>query len=214
MAKRALTTKGVEALKSHPEKRLEKPDAALPGLYLVVQPSGVKSWALRYRFAGKPAKLTLGRWPLVGLAEARAAATEALDKLAQGRNPAAEQRAAKAARLEAQLSERNKIKTLVEQFDREHLSTIESGRAARATGPICATRMGRARRPFHHPARRARPSRSHQGRRAGGDRKPRAQPPRDVLQLVRCAGHSNRLACAGGEARRQGAEPRAGAVRR
>jgi hypothetical protein len=29
------------------------------GLYLIVQPSGRKSWAIRYRFAGKPKKLTL-----------------------------------------------------------------------------------------------------------------------------------------------------------
>jgi integrase len=132
MAKKALTAKFVEALKPHPTKRREVPDAALPGLYLVVQSSGTKSWALRYRFAGKPAKLTLGRWPLVGLAEARAAATEALDMLAKGRNPAAEKRATKAARLEAQLSERDKIKTLVEQFDQRHLSGIKSGRAVRA----------------------------------------------------------------------------------
>jgi integrase len=68
---------------------------------------------------------------MMGLAEARAAATEAFDKIAQGRNPAAEKKAAKAARLEAQLSERDKVKTLVEQFDREHLSTIESGRIVR-----------------------------------------------------------------------------------
>jgi integrase len=132
MAKRALTTKAVEALKPHPTKRIEKPDAALPGLYLVVQPSGAKSWAVRYRFAGRPAKLTLGRWPVMKLAEARAAATEALDMLAKGRDPAAEKKAAKAARLEAQLAERDKVKTLVEQFDQRHLSSIKSGRAVRA----------------------------------------------------------------------------------
>ncbi|SOC09634.1 Arm DNA-binding domain-containing protein [Rhodobacter maris] len=58
MAK-ALTTKAVEAAKPDPAKRYEVPDPALSGLYLVVQSSGVKSWALRYRFGGKPAKLTL-----------------------------------------------------------------------------------------------------------------------------------------------------------
>src|SRR5690606_17596072 len=73
MAK-ALTTKAVEAQKPDPDRRLEIPDPALSGLYLVVQPSGAKSWALRYRFGGKPAKLTLGRWPIMGVADARAAA--------------------------------------------------------------------------------------------------------------------------------------------
>jgi Arm domain-containing DNA-binding protein len=40
--------------------RQEVPDPGCKGLYLVVQPTGVKSWAIRYRFAGKPQKLTLG----------------------------------------------------------------------------------------------------------------------------------------------------------
>ncbi len=70
---RALTTKAVEAVKADGGRR-EIPDPALFGLYLVVQPSGVKSWALRYRYAAKPKKLTLGRWPVMGLADARAAA--------------------------------------------------------------------------------------------------------------------------------------------
>ena len=70
MAK-AFTSKSVEALKPDPIKRLELPDAAMSGLYLVVQPSGAKTWALRYRHAGKPAKLTLGKWPVMGVADAR-----------------------------------------------------------------------------------------------------------------------------------------------
>ena len=59
--RRALTTKTVEAIKPDPKQRCEIPDQALSGLYLVVQPSGAKSWALRYRYAGNPKKLTLGR---------------------------------------------------------------------------------------------------------------------------------------------------------
>ncbi len=66
MAK-ALTTKSVEAMKTNPEKRLEVADAGLKGLYLIIQKGGAKGWALRYRFAGKPAKLTLGHWPVMGL---------------------------------------------------------------------------------------------------------------------------------------------------
>jgi hypothetical protein len=40
--------------------RTEIPDRGCPGLYLVVQSSRAKSWALRYRFKGKSKKLTLG----------------------------------------------------------------------------------------------------------------------------------------------------------
>lgn len=124
---RALTTKVVEAAKPDPAKRYEIPDPALSGLYLVVQSSGVKSWALRYRFGGKPAKLTLGRWPLMGVADARAAATEALNKIELGKNPAVEKRATKAAKLEAQLSERDKVKTLLGQYEKRHLKGLKSG---------------------------------------------------------------------------------------
>ncbi len=125
MAK-ALTTKTIEAAKPANSRR-EIPDPALSGLYLVVQSSGVKSWALRYRYSGKPKKLTLGRWPIMGLADARAAASEAREAVERGDDPSAAKKATKAARLEAQLSERDKIKTLVEQFGKRHLSTLKSG---------------------------------------------------------------------------------------
>jgi integrase len=130
MAK-ALTTKAIEAAKPDPEKRREVPDPALSGLYLVIQPSGAKSWALRYRFGGKPAKLTLGRWPLMGLAEARTAASEALEKIERGKNPAVEKKASKAARIEAQLADRDKIKSLVGEFHKRHLSRLRSGAVVR-----------------------------------------------------------------------------------
>jgi hypothetical protein len=49
-------------LKLRPAKdRLEIPDGGCLGLYLVIQPSGSKVWALRYRRPdGRPAKLVLG----------------------------------------------------------------------------------------------------------------------------------------------------------
>ncbi|RKF16906.1 site-specific integrase [Roseovarius spongiae] len=123
---RALTTKTIEAVKPG-ENRREIPDPALSGLYLVIQPSGVKSWALRYRYAGKPKKLTLGRWPVMGLADARAAASDAIEAVDHGNDPSAAKKRTKAARMEAQLSERDKIKTLMERYGRRHLSTLKSG---------------------------------------------------------------------------------------
>ena len=88
MAK-ALTAKSIETIKPG-TARQEVPDARTPGLYLVVQPSGVKSWAVRYRHDGKPRKLTLDRYPRLGLAAAaREAANAALTKAASGHDPAA-----------------------------------------------------------------------------------------------------------------------------
>jgi integrase len=40
--------------------RREIPDGGCGGLYLVIQPSGAKSWCTRFRFRGAPRKLTLG----------------------------------------------------------------------------------------------------------------------------------------------------------
>jgi hypothetical protein len=76
MGARKLTQLRVDSAKAGTDqngthKRTEIPDAVCRGLYLIVQPSGVKSWAVRYRCAsdGKPCKLTLDRtddgwaWP-------------------------------------------------------------------------------------------------------------------------------------------------------
>ena len=111
MAK-ALTVLTVERAKSDPERRLEIPDGALPGLYLVVQPSGAKSWALRYRNAGKPRKLTLGAFPGIGLVAARDLATTAIRANAEGRDPGQEKREA---RQEA-AAERDSFEAIAAQF--------------------------------------------------------------------------------------------------
>ena len=124
---RALTVKAVEAMKADPAKRREVPDPALSGLYLVIQPSGAKSWALRYRYGGKPKKLTLGKWPVMCVAEARAAASDAIDAVVRGTDPGAAKQRAKADRRDAELSERDKIKTLVALYGKRHLSTLKSG---------------------------------------------------------------------------------------
>jgi hypothetical protein len=57
---KTLTDAAVRKGKAAKDRR-EIADAACPGLYLVIQPSGAKSWALRYRRPeGRTAKLVLG----------------------------------------------------------------------------------------------------------------------------------------------------------
>ena len=92
MAKK-LTAKTIENLRPRPQRR-EISDGG-SGLWLVLQPSGAKSWAVRYRYDGRPAKLTLGSWPALTLAAARKNAADALHELAQGRDPVATRKAAK-----------------------------------------------------------------------------------------------------------------------
>src|SRR5262249_42478676 len=89
---RKLTAKTIENLRPGPRRR-EISDGG-SGLWLVMQPSGRRSWAVRYRFAGRPAKLTLGGWPALTLAAARKGAADALHELAQGHDPAAARKAA------------------------------------------------------------------------------------------------------------------------
>lgn len=84
MRKNVLKSRSVESIKPNPDRRIEVPDGIVPGLYIVVQPGGKKSWALRYRYHGKPAKLTLGRYPAIGLADARGKARAELEKLDLG----------------------------------------------------------------------------------------------------------------------------------
>jgi integrase len=85
MAKK-LTTKAIENLKPGLQRR-EISDHA-NGLFLLSQPSGARSFAVRYRYAGKPIKMTIGQWPAITLADARKAAADAQHELARGNNPA------------------------------------------------------------------------------------------------------------------------------
>lgn len=133
------TPKGVEAIRPDPAKRLELPDAGCTGLYLVIQPTGAKSWALRYRFDGKPAKATLGRWPIMSLAAARGAAADALEQVASGNDPAAQKKAAKAEAIEAArlaadptLGDRDMVKAVIDLFMKRHAS--RNRRAADVAG--------------------------------------------------------------------------------
>ncbi len=96
MAK-ALTQVSIDNIKPGPDRR-EVPDGKESGLYLVIQPTGRMAWALRYRVGGKPRKLTIGAYPAIGLAKARAEAIKAKSTLADGNDPAAIKRASKSAK--------------------------------------------------------------------------------------------------------------------
>jgi integrase len=85
---RGLTALKVENAKAG-DQRKEIADPGKPGLYLVIQPSGKKSWAVRYRRQAdkEPRKYTIDGFP--SLAVARKLAQDVLDKVAEGEDPAA-----------------------------------------------------------------------------------------------------------------------------
>jgi integrase len=102
MAK-GLTDISIRNLKAGSVRR-EIPDPGARSLYVVVQPSGRKSFAIRYRLHGKSVKLTLT--PGITLAAARKAAAVAMYEVSQGRDPAAERR------MQREKAERSKADTL------------------------------------------------------------------------------------------------------
>jgi integrase len=87
--RRGLTIRAIETMRPGSCRR-EIPDHALPGLYFLVQPSGAKSWAVRYRHAGQTRKFTLGSYPVIDLKTARELGAKALRVVAEGRDPGRE----------------------------------------------------------------------------------------------------------------------------
>ncbi|MFO1520463.1 MAG: integrase arm-type DNA-binding domain-containing protein [Kiritimatiellia bacterium] len=121
MAK-VLTAKAVEAAKPGSVRR-EIPDGGT-GLYLVVQPTGARSWAYRFRVGGKPKKLTLGAYPLLGLSAAREAARQAADSVERGQDPAAGKRQAR------EEAPKLTVAAQVAEYHKRHLSGLRSGTGA------------------------------------------------------------------------------------
>ena len=68
------------------------------GLYVEVSPTGGKWWRFKYRFGGKEKRLALGVYPDVDLKKARRRTSDARAQLADGIDPGAHRKAARAAR--------------------------------------------------------------------------------------------------------------------
>ncbi|HXC40249.1 MAG TPA: tyrosine-type recombinase/integrase [Burkholderiales bacterium] len=70
------------------------------GLYLELAPNGGKWWRLKYRFAGKEKRLSLGVYPIIGLKDARIRREDAKRMLANGIDPSEQRQIKKAMVLE------------------------------------------------------------------------------------------------------------------
>jgi integrase len=130
-----LTAIAVKSFKSGKMRR-EMPDGGSPGLYLVVQTSGQKSWALRFRRPnGRPTKLTLGPLDLSGneapaqpaighpltLASARALAAELGRQRVRGRDVVADHEAAKSRqKFEQETRAQNTFAGAAREFIEQH----------------------------------------------------------------------------------------------
>ena len=87
----------VKAVKPQAGKRLEIPDPKVSGLVIRVTSTGVKTWAFRYRNAvNRQCRVTLGRYPMISLADARLKAKQLMGDVANNIDPVAERKMEKA----------------------------------------------------------------------------------------------------------------------
>ena len=198
---RALTVRTVETIKPGPNRK-EIPDRHLPGLYLVLQPSGARSWAVRYRSGGQTRKHTLGPYPAIDLKTARTLASRALRAAAEGRDPGREKALARNhpprhRRGRGQAIRRAALPT-------REPAAHHRGDAA-AARPACAAALAASADQGHHPARRARPARRPRGERPAGRGQSRADRHPQAVQLGHGARHHRVVAVR----RRQAADARA-----
>lgn len=123
-----LTDAALRQMAPDQDRRVEKPDPGIPGLYVVLQPTGAKSFALRYRFDGRSRKLTLGRYPRITLAEARKLALEALEAIAHGHDPAAARKAEPGTDAS---KDRDRVTEIVEAYLRHKSRSLRSADTVR-----------------------------------------------------------------------------------
>lgn len=82
------------------------------GLQLWLMPTGSKLWRLAYRFAGKQKLLALGKYPIIGLADARERRDEAKRVIEDGGDPSAMKLAARRSLTDPQ----NKFQTIADEY--------------------------------------------------------------------------------------------------
>ncbi len=83
-----LTQKLIESLKAT-DKIQSLPDSAMKGLELYVTKTGVKTFSVRYTLPdGTRRRMTLGRWPVLTLVDAREMTLDILNQVAKGKDPA------------------------------------------------------------------------------------------------------------------------------
>jgi integrase len=87
-----LTARTVKSVKALNGQRTDVFDTLVPGLALRVSPTGAKSWVVMYRSRGRFRRFTLGSANVLGLAEAREQAREAVRDAQKGRDPATEKK--------------------------------------------------------------------------------------------------------------------------
>lgn len=124
--KRKLTDRFLESIKAPEVGRATYSDALRPGLQLRVGPSK-RSWMYEKRVHGGPKrKHSLGSWPAVSLAQARAAALEIQAEAERGIDRVADAEAARLA-AERNLASQKTVAEVLERYEQLKLSSLRTG---------------------------------------------------------------------------------------
>jgi integrase len=126
---KTLTDPGIAKIGKAPKgKRKELFDALAPGLSLRVTETGSKSWSCYYSFGGKHQRMTIGRWPGIGVAEARDRAGEVKEQAKAGVNPKdVAQNAKDATKAKAEAAKRTTFGHIAELYIRRQCSQLKNG---------------------------------------------------------------------------------------
>ena len=166
---------------SQPTSRSSLPTAA--GCSSIVQPNGSKLWRLRYFFLGKERSLSIGPYPIVSLADARAKRDEAKKQILAGTDPSVQK---KLDRIAAETASRNTFGAVAA----EYIANLEANGKAAITlqknrwllQDLTASIANRPDR--RHPARRdSRPPEAHREKRPTRDGAPVARRHRRGLSI-------------------------------
>ena len=117
------------------DRRQEIPAGGAPGVYLIVQPTGMKSWAVRYSRGGKVKKVTLGPYPALSLAEARKRALGIAADVSNGGDPVKEKKTERQAVARAPDQVRT-VKAIADEFLKRHTDEKNGARWAAETKRI------------------------------------------------------------------------------
>jgi len=142
----AFNKKRLDVLPVPEAGRDEYRDATVPGLSLRVTPGGVRSFSLYRRIQGRPARITIGRFPDLSIEQARRAARELLGEVARGLDPTVTRRALRKEPTVGDLAEHwmkhakqrkrtwaedeRKIKAFLKPWGRRRLSSIKKSDVA------------------------------------------------------------------------------------
>lgn len=113
-----LTDMEVQALRPRAARYTVR-DFGSKGLFLDLTPGGVKSWIFRYQFNGKQEKYTIGRYPEIGLKDAREKRNELAVAVSKGTSPAGEKK-----RLRAQATSPSSVNPTVQYFGGRYLDEV------------------------------------------------------------------------------------------